>query len=83
MTISRRHIFFKVCLCSRFQCDPKKYHLTIVKRTFRYLSGTINVGLFYYKFLEYKLVGYCDDYVRDKLKSKTTRESYPFKQKHR
>ena len=52
-------------LCARFQSDPRETHLTTVKRIFRYLKGTTNLGLLYKKSLDYKLVGFCDaDYVQ-------------------
>lgn len=38
-------ILFSVCLCDRFQSDPKESHLIVVKRIFRYLKGMINLGL--------------------------------------
>jgi len=49
LTTSRPDIFFSVCLCARFQSDPREPHLTTVKRIFRYLKGTTNLGLLYKK----------------------------------
>jgi len=70
---SRPYILFSVCLCARFQLDPKESHLTVVKRIFRYLKGTTNLGLLYKKFLDYKLVGFCDvDYAGDRIERKST-----------
>jgi len=46
---SRSDILFSVCLCARFQSDPRESHLTDVKRIFRYLKGTTNLGLLYRK----------------------------------
>jgi len=40
LTSSRPDIMFSVCLCARFQANPKESHLTAVKRIFRYLAGT-------------------------------------------
>ena len=45
LTASRPDIQFSVCLCARFQANPKESHLIAVKRIFRYLSKTVNVGL--------------------------------------
>jgi len=60
-------------LCARFQSDPRKSHLTAVKRIFRYLKGTTNLGLLYRKSLDYKLVGLCDaDYAGDRIEIKST-----------
>ncbi|GKD86092.1 hypothetical protein Tco_1357246 [Tanacetum coccineum] len=35
---SRPDIMFSVCLCARFQEDPKTSHLEAVKRIFRYIK---------------------------------------------
>ncbi|GJU40847.1 retrovirus-related pol polyprotein from transposon TNT 1-94 [Tanacetum coccineum] len=42
---SRPDIMFSVCLCARFQEDPKTSHLEAVKRIFRYIKGTTHLGL--------------------------------------
>ena len=54
LTTSRPDIMFSVCLCTRFQACPKEFHLIALKRIFRYLIGTQNLGLWYPKksFLE-------------------------------
>ena len=49
LTASRPDILFSVCICARFQLDPRESHLTAVKRIFKYLKGTTNLGLFYRK----------------------------------
>jgi len=73
LTASRPKILFSVCLCARFQSDPRESHLTVVKRIFRYLKGTKNLGLLYRKSLDYKLVEFCDaDYVGDNIERKST-----------
>ncbi|XP_071738739.1 secreted RxLR effector protein 161-like [Rutidosis leptorrhynchoides] len=41
---------FSVCLCARFQENPKTSHVEAVKRIFRYLKGTMHLGLWYPKF---------------------------------
>ena len=51
---------FSVCLCARFQSCPKESHLHVVKRIFKYLLATINLGLWYPRDVEFKLVGYSD-----------------------
>ena len=64
---------FSVCLCARFQSDPRESHLAVVKRIFRYLKGTTNLGLLYRKSLDYKLIGFSDaDYAGDKIERKST-----------
>ncbi|WJX83571.1 hypothetical protein P8452_66227 [Trifolium repens] len=73
LTASRTDILYSVCLCARFQSDPREPHLTAVKRIFRYLKGTTNLGLLYKKSLDSKLVGFCDaDYAGDKIERKST-----------
>jgi hypothetical protein len=34
---SRPDIMLSVCMCARFQSDPKEFHLVAVKRILRYL----------------------------------------------
>jgi len=73
LTAFRPNILFSVCLCAKFQSDPRESHLTAVKRIFRYLKGTTNLGLLYKKSLDYKLVGFCDaDYAGDRIERKST-----------
>ena len=79
LTASRPDILFSVCLCARFQSDPRETHLTAVKRIFRYLKGTLNLGLLYKKSINYKLTGFCDaDYAGDKIERKSTSGSCQF-----
>ncbi|XP_071699370.1 secreted RxLR effector protein 161-like [Rutidosis leptorrhynchoides] len=47
---SRPDIMFSVCLCARFQENPKMSHVEAVKQIFRYLKGTMHIGLWYLKF---------------------------------
>ena len=73
LTASRPDIMFSVCLCARFQSDPRESHLIAVKRIFRYLKGTTNLGLVFKKSHEYRLVGFCDaDYAGDRIERKST-----------
>jgi len=37
LTTSRPNIMFVVCLCARFQANPKESHLKIAKRILKYL----------------------------------------------
>jgi len=79
LTASRPDILFSVCLCARFPSDPRESHLTVVKRIFRSLKGTTNLGLLYRKSLDYKLVGFCDvDYAGDRIERKSTSENCQF-----
>ncbi|CAN1801073.1 Retrovirus-related Pol polyprotein from transposon RE1 [Linum perenne] len=47
LTASRPNILFSICMCARFQANPKASHLTAVKRIFCCLSGTTKLGLRY------------------------------------
>nr|GEX46440.1 hypothetical protein [Tanacetum cinerariifolium] len=49
LTSSRPNLIYVVCLCARYQAKPTEKHLNAVKRIFRYLKGTINMGLWYSK----------------------------------
>ncbi|GJR26108.1 retrovirus-related pol polyprotein from transposon TNT 1-94 [Tanacetum coccineum] len=46
---SRPDIVQAVCYFARYQASPTEKHLKEVKRIFRYLRGTINMGLYYLK----------------------------------
>ena len=79
LTASRPDILFCVCLCARFQSNPKESHLTAVKRIFRYLIGTENLGLWYPKGQEFSVVGYCDaDFAGCRVERKSTSGSCIF-----
>ena len=58
LTISRPDIMYSVCLCVRFQACPKESHLNTIKRKFRYLKGTIDLGLWYSKCDHFELLCY-------------------------
>ena len=49
LTASHPDISFSVGVCARFQANPKMSHLIAVKRIIKYVSGTIDFGLFYRK----------------------------------
>ncbi|GJR51799.1 retrovirus-related pol polyprotein from transposon TNT 1-94 [Tanacetum coccineum] len=49
LTASRPNLVFAVCMCARYEAKPTEKHLHAVKRIFRYLRGTINMGLWYPK----------------------------------
>ncbi|GKC75224.1 hypothetical protein Tco_1125998 [Tanacetum coccineum] len=58
LTTSRPDLVFVVCMCARYQAKPTKKHLTAVKRVFRYLKGTINMGLWYPKDTGFELMDF-------------------------
>ncbi|WVZ69170.1 LOW QUALITY PROTEIN: hypothetical protein U9M48_018003 [Paspalum notatum var. saurae] len=70
---SRPDIMFSVCLCARFQADPKESHLTSVKRILRYLKHTPSIGLWYPKGASFELLGYSDsDFAGCRVERKST-----------
>ena len=70
---SRPDIMFSIYLCVRFQFCPKESHLIAVKRTFRYLLGTIDLGLWYPKLKSFDLIGYTDtNFASYKIDQKST-----------
>ncbi|GJZ62114.1 hypothetical protein Tco_0618251 [Tanacetum coccineum] len=60
LTSSRPDLIYAVCLCARYQEKPTKKHLNAVKRIFRYLKETINMGLWYLKDTGMSLTAYSD-----------------------
>jgi hypothetical protein len=73
LTASRPDIMFSVCMCARFQSNPKKAHIHAVKRILRYLKHTPSVGLWYPKGATFDLIGYSDsDYAGCKIDRKST-----------
>jgi len=73
LTASRPDIMFATCLCARYQASPKESHLKAVKRIFRYLKGSPNLGLWYPKDSGFDLIGYSDsDFAGCKIDRKST-----------
>nr|GFA11365.1 hypothetical protein [Tanacetum cinerariifolium] len=65
LTSSRPDIVQAVCYCARYQSRPTKKHLKEVKRIFRYLRGTINMGLWYSNGSSFGLTAFSDaDHAR-------------------
>jgi hypothetical protein len=70
---SRPDIMLYVCMCARFQANPKELHLRAVKRILRSLVYTPKFGLWYPKGSTFDLIGYSDDdYARYKIDRKST-----------
>ncbi|GKA43987.1 retrovirus-related pol polyprotein from transposon TNT 1-94, partial [Tanacetum coccineum] len=60
LTSSRPDLIYAVCLCVRYQAQPTEKHLNAVKMIFRYLKGTINMGLWYSKDTGMSMTAYAD-----------------------
>ncbi|GJR07971.1 retrovirus-related pol polyprotein from transposon TNT 1-94 [Tanacetum coccineum] len=58
LTSSRPDIVQAVCYYARYQAKPTEKHLKEVKRIFRYLKGTINMGLWYLKGSGFELTAF-------------------------
>jgi hypothetical protein len=70
---SRPDIMLSVCMCARFQADPKEVHLRAVKRIMRYFVYTPKFGLWYPKGSTFDLIGYLDaDWAGCKIDRKST-----------
>jgi len=73
LTASRPDIQFGVCLCVRFQSNPKESHFKAAKRILKYLKGTTNVRLWYPNESNIILSGFSySDYAGCKLDRKST-----------
>ena len=60
LTASKPDLMFSVCLCARYQSNPKESHLKSVKRILRYLKHTTYFGLFYPKACQFEILSYSD-----------------------
>ena len=73
LTASRPDIMYSTCLRARFQANPKESHLAAVKRIFKYLKGTPNLGLWYPTNSGFDLIAYSDsDFAGCKIDRKCT-----------
>jgi hypothetical protein len=70
---SRPDIMLSVCMCARFQANPRKVRLRAVKRIMRFLVYTPKFGLWYPKGSTFNLIGYSNaDYAGCKIDRKST-----------
>ncbi|GJR66741.1 retrovirus-related pol polyprotein from transposon TNT 1-94 [Tanacetum coccineum] len=60
LTASRPDIAFATFECARYQARPTVKHLKEVKRIFRYLRQSYNMGLWYLKDSGFELIAYSD-----------------------
>ncbi|GKD09041.1 hypothetical protein Tco_1188726 [Tanacetum coccineum] len=73
LTSSRSDIVQAVCYYARYQARPTEKHLKEVKKIFRYLRGTIKMGLWYPKDSGFELTDFLDvDHVRCLATRKST-----------
>nr|GEU60454.1 retrovirus-related Pol polyprotein from transposon TNT 1-94 [Tanacetum cinerariifolium] len=60
LTANRPDLQFAICMCAWYQAWPTEKHLHAVKRTFRYLRGTVNRCLWYLKDSSIALTAFID-----------------------
>nr|GEY37647.1 hypothetical protein [Tanacetum cinerariifolium] len=60
LTSIRPYTVQVVCFCTKYQSRPTEKHLKEVKRIFRYLRGTVNMGLWYPKDSSFELTAFSD-----------------------
>ncbi|RVW99106.1 Retrovirus-related Pol polyprotein from transposon RE1 [Vitis vinifera] len=60
LTATRPDIMFAASLLSRFMHYPSHLHLGAAKRVLRYLQGTVELGIKYFRNIEVKLISHCD-----------------------
>nr|GEZ72201.1 hypothetical protein [Tanacetum cinerariifolium] len=65
LTSSLPDIIHATCLYALYQAQPTKKHLKEVKRIFRYLRESINMGLWYMKYSSFELTGFHMPIMRD------------------
>ena len=69
---TRPDITFSINLLARFSSSPTRRHWNGIKHVFRYLRGTIDMGLFYSNDSKSLLVGYVDaGYLLDPHKGRS------------
>ena len=74
---TRIDIAFAVIKLARFASNPNNIYFTAIKRIYKYLKGTKNYGITYYKNNSQFIYGYCDtDYTSDLISTKSTTGYY-------
>ncbi|WVZ70762.1 hypothetical protein U9M48_019404 [Paspalum notatum var. saurae] len=73
LTATRPDIQFAVCLCARYQASPRTSHRQAVKRIFRYLKFSPELGLWYSSGFSLSLRGFSDaDHAGCRIDRKST-----------
>ena len=79
MVLTRPDIAFAVSRVAKFTSNPCQSHWTAVKRIFRYLSGTVNLGISYHgSSTDLTIRGYCDADYADDHDDRKSRAGYLF-----
>ena len=70
---SKLDIMLSVCLCARYQLNPKESHFSTVNHIMGYLVGTLHLGLWYPKSNTYNLLSYSNaDFAGSRINWKST-----------
>jgi hypothetical protein len=70
---SRPDIMLSVCMCARYQSDPKECHLVAIKQILRYLVSMPCFRIWYPKGSTFDLIRYSDsNYAECKVDRKST-----------
>jgi hypothetical protein len=73
MLSTRADIAFAVIKLARYASNPSNTHFTTIKRIYKYLKGTKDYGVTYYKNNSHFISGYCDaNYTGDIISAKST-----------
>jgi hypothetical protein len=73
LTATRPDIQFSVCLCAHFQVSPRTSHRQAIKRIFRYLRYTHELGIWYSASSSLSLLGLSDaDFAGCRVDRKST-----------
>nr|GEU35826.1 hypothetical protein [Tanacetum cinerariifolium] len=79
VTSSKPDIMFGTCMCAKYHANPNEHHVSAIRRIFRYLKGTINLGLWYPKDFGFDLTAYSDaDHAGCHLDRKSSSGSVQF-----
>ena len=75
LTASRPDIMFTTYLYARFQSSPGEFHLNAIKRIFKYLSGSLHLGIWYPRSSSFDFISYSNaDFASSLLDRKSTFE---------
>ena len=70
---TRVDIAFAVIKLARYASNPSNTHFTALKRVYKYLKGTKDYGITYYKDNNHFISGYCNaNYTGDIITAKST-----------
>ncbi|CAO2820788.1 unnamed protein product [Amaranthus hypochondriacus] len=78
MVCTRPDLAHAVSVVSRFMSQPGKEHWQAVKRIFRYLKGTSDVGLIYGGDIQCLVTGYSDSDCAGDIDSRRSMTGYVF-----